>query len=268
MEIFEYTFMQRALIVGALVSLVCPVISFFVVNRNLGFIGVGISHTAFGGAALGSFIGANPVGVAVVFSFAAALIVARVSQSRKVSEDTAIGIMFSVAMAMGALLIGLKKQYTVDLFGYLFGNILAVTSGDIIAVAAMGAVVLGVVALFFKEFIVMCFDEEYGRALKLPMDALRYALLGAIAVTVVMSMKVIGIVLISALLVLPAATARMWFNDYRAVIAASMVYTFFTVIGGLFASYYLNISSGSSIVLLGAAVFLLSGAVRPRRSRV
>ncbi|HPN93859.1 MAG: Manganese transport system membrane protein MntB [bacterium ADurb.Bin236] len=267
MEILEYTFMQRALIIGALVSLVCPVISFFVVNRNLGFIGVGISHTAFGGAALGSFLGANPVGVAVVFSFTAALIVARVSQSRKISEDTAIGIMFSVAMAMGALLIGLKKQYTVDLFGYLFGNILAVTSGDIIAVAAMGAVVLGVVALFFKEFIVMCFDEEYGRSLKLPMDALRYALLGAIAVTVVMSMKVIGIVLISALLVLPAATARMWFNDYRAVIAASMVYTFFTVIGGLVVSYYLNISSGASIVLLGAAVFLLSGAVRPRRSR-
>jgi len=257
--------MQRALFVGVLISVVCPVISFFVVNRKLGFIGVGITHAAFGGMALGSFLGVNPVWTSVLFSGAAAIAIARVSRMRKVSEDTAIGVMYAAAMAIGIILIGLKKNYTVDLFGYLFGNILAVTKSDIISIAVMGAVVLLAVAFFFKEFLLLCFDEEYGRTLGLPMTALYYFLLLLIALTVVMAMKVIGIILVSALLILPAATAQIWFRDFRAVIAASIAFSLFTVVAGLAASYYLNLASGATIVLTGTIVFLLSGLLNRKR---
>jgi len=259
--------MQRALVVGLLISVLCPVISFFVVNRNLGFIGVGIAHAAFGGMALGSFLGVDPVSASVIFSGASALGIARVSRSKRVSEDTAIGMLFSAAMALGVVLIGLKKDYTIDLFGYLFGNILAVTRGDIITIAVMGTVVLIVVSVFFKEFLLLCFDEEYGQTLGLPMVPLYYLLLVLIAITVVLAMKVIGIVLVSALLILPAATAQMWFRDYRAVIIVSIVISLCTVVSGLFASYYLNIASGASIVLIGTALFLVSGFFKIRRRR-
>jgi len=262
MDILHYVFMQRALAVGILISIVCPIISFFVVNRGLGFIGVGITHAAFGGMALGSFLGINPVWTSVVFSGAAAVGIAKVSRFRKVSEDTAIGVMYTAAMAVGIILIGLKKTYTVDLFGYLFGNILAVTRGDIISVIVMGAGVLFVLALFFKEFVLSCFDEDYGRALGLPMNTIYYILLLLIAVTVVMAMKVIGIILVSALLILPAATAQIWFRDYRRVLAGSILISLVTVTSGLFLSYYLNLASGASIVLLGSAVFIASGAIQ------
>ncbi len=254
--------MQRALAVGILISIVCPIISFFVVNRGLGFIGVGITHAAFGGMALGSFLGINPVWTSVGFSGAAAVAIAKVSRFRKVSEDTAIGVMYTAAMAVGIILIGLKKTYTVDLFGYLFGNILAVTRGDIISVIVMGTGVLFVLALFFKEFMLICFDEDYGRALGLPMNTLYYILLLLIAVAVVMAMKVIGIILVSALLILPAATAQIWFKDYRRVLAGSILISLVTVTSGLFLSYYLNLASGASIVLLGSAVFIASGAIQ------
>jgi ABC-type Mn2+/Zn2+ transport system permease subunit len=265
MDIFHYIFMQRALFIGVLISIVCPVMSFFVVNRGLGFIGVGITHAAFGGMALGSFLGVNPVWTAVAFSGAAAIAIARVSRIRKVSEDTAIGIMYAAAMAVGIILIGLKKSYTVDLFGYLFGSILTVTKGDIISVAVMGGAVLIAVASFFKEFMLLCFDEEYGRTLRLPMTPLYYFLLLLIALTVVMAMKVIGIILVSALLILPAATAQIWFKNYKAVIAASIMISLVTVVAGLAASYYLNIASGATIVLLGTLVFLLSGLLNRRK---
>jgi zinc transport system permease protein len=262
MEIFDYTFMQRALLAGALISVVCPVISFFVVNRNLGFIGAGIAHAAFGGMALGSFLGIDPVGTSMFFSGAVAVAIAKISRSRKISEDSAIGVMFSASMAIGVILIGLKKDYAVDLFGYLFGNILAVTKGDIIGVAVMGFVVLVVIGAFFKEFLTLCFDEEYGRTIGLPMTALYYVLLIMIAVAVVMCIKVIGIVLVSALLILPAATAQMWFRDYRAVIAGSIVFSLVSVFSGLLISYYLNLASGATIVLLGTLLFAVSGALR------
>lgn len=257
--------MQRALLAGLLISIVCPVISFFVVNRSLGFIGAGIAHAAFGGMALGSFLGINPVGVSMVFSGAVAIGIARVSRTRKVSEDIAIGVMFSAAMALGVILIGLKKDYTVDLFGYLFGNILAVTKSDIVGIAVMGVVVLGVVAAFFKEFLILCFDEEYGRALGLPMAALYYVLLALIAVAVIMCIKVIGIILVSALLILPAATAQMWFDDYRAVLAGSILVSLGTVVAGLLSSYYLNLASGATIVLLGTLLFMFSGIFTRRK---
>jgi len=265
MEILGYSFMQRALVVGALISIVCPIISFFVVNRNLGFIGAGIAHAAFGGMALGSFMGIDPVGTSMIFSGAAALAIGKISRSRRVSEDVAIGVLFAAAMAIGVVLIGLKKDYTVDLFGYLFGNILAVTAGDIAGVALMGVVVVVVLTAYFKEFLTLCFDEEYGRALGLPTARFHYLLLVMIAVAVVMCMKVIGIILVSALLILPAATAQMWFRNYRSVLIASILISFATVFSGLLISYYLNIASGATIVILGSALFALSGAFTRRR---
>lgn len=260
--------MQRAIFVGVLISIVCPIISFYVVNRSLGFIGVGITHAAFGGMALGSFLGINPVWVSVLFSAGAAIGIARVSKIKRVSEDTAIGVMYAAAMAIGIILIGLKKSYTVDLFGYLFGNILAVTKGDIIGIAFMAVVVIVSIVVFFKEFLILCFDEEFGRTLKLPMDFLYNFLLLLIAVTVVMAMKVIGIILVSALLILPAATAQLWFKNYRAVLIASVIFSLINVMSGLFLSYYLNIASGATIVLIGTILFLVSGILKGKRKTI
>ena len=206
-DVLSYPFMQRALVAAVLVGVVCSVIGTYVVLRKMAFIGAGISHSAFGGVALGYLLGLDPIGIAIPFCFATAMAIGWVSRKGRVSEDTAIGIAFASTMALGALFISLKKGYNLDLFGYLFGSILAVSKSDLWLILGLGLGVIVIVALLFKELLFVSFDEEMAAVSGLPVQTLYFLLLGLMALTVVISIKIVGIILVEALLVIPAAAA-------------------------------------------------------------
>lgn len=250
--------MQRALAGGAMLSIVLATISFFVVLRNFSFIGVGVSHSAFGGVALGALIGVSPMGVAIPFAVLVANAIGLVSRKGRIGVDTTIGIFFPLTMALGIIFIGLSKRYNVDLFGYLFGSILAVTSGDLILAAILGAGILLVTILLFKEFLFVAFDEEVARASGLSVVALDHIFLTMLALAVVISIKVIGIVLVSALLVIPGATALQLTRRYSRAILYSILSALIATVGGLFLSYYLDLASGATIVAVAALLFFLA----------
>lgn len=248
-------FMQNALAAGVLLSLVLAVVSCFVVLRKFSFIGVGVAHSAFGGVALGALIGVSPTISAIVFAVMVANAIGIVGSQRRLSADTAIGIFFSLAMALGVIFIGLSTTYNVDLFGYLFGNILAITHEDIIVIAVLGSLVLAAIWLFFKELLFVAFDREVAHVSGIPVTFLDHFFLTMLALTVVISMKVVGIVLVSALLVIPGATAAQVTDRYGAMFAVAIATALCSTIGGLCISYYADLASGATIVTVASLIF-------------
>lgn len=267
-EVLQYVFMQRALLAGVIIGLVCATIGVYVVLRGLAFIGSGIAHASFGGVALAFLLGWNLVVTAFLFCLATAWGIGFVTQKGRLKEDTAIGLFFTTAMALGIVFIGLLKAYTVDLFGYLFGSILAVTLTDLWLTLGLGLLVLLVIGLLFKEFLFISFDPQMARVVGLPATPLYFLLLGLIAITVVISLKVVGIILVEALIVTPAAAAYQLTNDFRKMMAISVAIGVGATLAGLFLSYYLNTASGATIILLSTLVFFSAFALSPRRRRL
>jgi zinc transport system permease protein len=266
-DALSYAFVQRALLAGILVGLLCGVLGFFVVLKRLSFIGVGISHSAFGGIAIGVLAGVEPLLAAAVFSTVVAWAIGWLSRKGRLHEDTAIGILFSSAMALGVVLISLSSTYQVDLFGYLFGNILAVSANDLWLLGGIAVVVLGLVGLLFKELLFLAFDEEVARANGLPVTPLYFVLLGCLALAVVAGIRVVGIVLVEALLVIPAAIGYQLARGYRAMLCLSVAAAVLSAVAGLFVSYVLNIAAGATIVLVLTLLFVVALAVgRMRRA--
>ncbi|NIO03872.1 MAG: metal ABC transporter permease [Proteobacteria bacterium] len=267
MEILNYTFMQRALVAGTLIGVLCAVMGVYVVLRGLSFIGAGIAHASFGGVAIGFATGVNPVWTAVIFCLGVGWSIGLLSRKGRVKEDTAVGIFFASTMALGILLIGLMKGYNQDLFGYLFGSILAVTRQDLWIILAVGLGILAVVVLFFKELLFVTFDPEMAQVGGLPAEKLYFLLLSLVALTVVISIKVVGIVLVSALLITPAAAAHQWSESFRSMMALGIFFALVSTVGGLFLSYWLDTASGATIVLLSTLIFFASAVFSPRRRR-
>jgi ABC-type Mn2+/Zn2+ transport system permease subunit len=266
-DILSYTFMQRALVSSVLIGVVCAVIGVYVVLKGLSFIGAGIAHASFGGVALGFLLGLNPVITAIVFCLATAWGIGFVTRQGEVKEDTAIGVFFASTMALGILFIGLMRGYNVDLFGYLFGSVLAVTVADLWISGALALAVLLVVGLFYKELLFITFDPEMAEAAGLPAARLYFLLLSLIALTIVLSIKVVGIILVSALIVTPAAAAYQLTDDFRRMMALSVFLGVGSALVGLFLSYWLDIASGATIVLTATVIFFLAALLSPRRRR-
>jgi ABC-type Mn2+/Zn2+ transport system permease subunit len=267
MEILEYAFMQRALVAGAVIGALCAIVGVYVVLKSLSFIGAGIAHASFGGVALGFLVGVNPVLSAIAFCLATAWGIGLVARKGVVKEDTAIGIFFASTMALGILFIGLMHGYNVDLFGYLFGSILAVTREDLWIMLGVGAGIVLVVAVFFKELLFVSFDPEMAEVTGVPAGKIYFLLISLVALTVVISIKVVGIVLVSALIVTPAAAAYQLSEDFRRVMALAVLIGVTSAIGGLLLSYALDTASGATIVLLATLFFFLSALASPRRRR-
>ncbi len=266
-EMLSHGFMQRALLAAIMVSLLCSVMSVFVVLKRLSFIGVGISHAAFGGVALGLLAGINPTLAAVAFCLTAAWAIGAIARKGVIHEDALIGIFFAAAMALGVILIGFLRGYQADVFGYLFGSVLAVQSSDLLVTLSLGVAVLLVLGLFGKELIFICFDEEMAVVSGLPVGVLYYVLLALLAVTVVVSIKVVGIVLVSALLVIPGATGLQIVSNYRAMLRVAVAVGLTSAVVGLVLSYWLNAASGATIVLTGTIIFLGVSVVSALRDR-
>ena len=266
-ELLGFAFMQRALLAGAIIGAVCAIIGVYVVLRGLSFIGAGIAHASFGGVALGFLLGVNPLLTAIGFCLATAWGIGLVARKSQVKEDTAIGIFFASTMALGILFIGLMQGYNVDLFGYLFGSILAVGEADVLITLGLGISVLVVVGLFFKELMFVTFDAEMAEVTGVPAGKVYFVLISLIALTVVLSIKVVGIVLVSALIVTPAAAAYQLTEDFRKMMALAVLIGVGSAVGGLLLSYPLNTASGATIVLLATLVFFGAALVSPRRRR-
>lgn len=266
-EILGYTFMQRALIASILIGTVTSIIGVYVVLRGLAFIGAGIAHASFGGVALGFLLGVNPVVSAVVFCLCTAWAIAFTSERTEIKEDTAIGIFFAATMALGVLFIGLMGEYNVDLFGYLFGSVLSVTSVDLWMSGILGAAVLLIIALFFKELLFITFDQEMAQVSGLPARGLYVLLLSMMALTIVLSIKVVGIILVSAMIIIPAASAYQLCENFRTMMGLSVLIGNVSAVAGLLLSYQLDTASGATMVLTATLIFFLSALFSPRRRR-
>lgn len=267
MEFLSLGFIQRALLTGFLLGATCAVLGVFVVLRRMAFIGVGISHAALGGVALGLVLGFPPLVAAGVFSVGVAWVIGWITRKGEVSEDTAIGIFFPTAMAFGVALMSLSPTYWQDLSGYLFGNILSVGPGDLWGLLVLASFSLGVLALLFKEFLFLGVDEEAAKAAGLPAAFLNYLLLSILAVTIVAAMKLVGIVLVSAFLVIPAATGQTLASTVRGMVILSVASALLSVGAGLWLSWIWDLPSGASIVLFAAALFFASYLLGSLRSR-
>ena len=267
MEVLQYEFMRNALMAGGLVSIACGIIGAYVVVNRIVFLGGGISHAAYGGIGLGYFLGINPVLGAIAFSLAAALGMGKVSRRAHQRVDTAIGIMWATGMALGIIFIDLTPGYAADLMSYLFGSILAIPTSDIILMLFLDAVIISTVALFYKEFLAISFDEEFATVVGIPVERLYLLLLCLIALTVVMLMRVVGLILVIALLTIPAAISEQFTSDLKRMMLLSILLGVLFTTAGLWLSYALNLTSGATIILLSGTAFLLSTTYRHRQTR-
>ena len=258
-------FMIRAFVAAILIGLVCSVIGVYVVLRNMSFIGDGLAHASFAGIVIAYLLKADLYVGGLIFTIVTALGIGAVAKKSEISLDTTIGVFFTAAFALGVALMSRVRTYVVDLQDFLFGNILAIDRRDIIIIAALAIAVLFVVAVLYKELLFALFDPVSAGASGLPVDALSYTLLVLLAVTIIVSLQAAGIILVAALLVTPAATAYQLTNRFGPMMLISAAIGVGAGIVGLYLSYYLNVASGSSIVLVATACFFIAMALSPKR---
>jgi len=267
LDILTREYMRNAMIAGVLVGALCAVIGVYVVLKGLSFIGAGIAHASFGGVAIGVVLGVNPIWSAVVFCLLSAWGIGLVSRTGRVKEDTAVGVFFASTMAFGLLIIGLKQGFQRDLFGYLFGSILSVTRADVWTTLVIAALVIGCVVVFYKDLMFVIFDTEMAQVTGVPASKLYFLLISLMALTVVMSIQVVGIVLVSALIVTPAAAAYQLTERFRTMMGLSVAFGVGSCVVGLMLSSWLNSPSGATIVMLSTLTFFVCAALSPRRRR-
>ncbi|MGD9898789.1 MAG: metal ABC transporter permease [Calditrichaceae bacterium] len=256
-DFMSMPFMQRALIAGALVGVMASYYGVFVVQRGLSFLGSGLAHAAFGGVALGLLLGTEPLWIAAPFTVFVAIAIVWVREQTALGNDTSVGIFFAVSVALGVVFLSLKQEYTVDAFAYLFGSILSVKKVDLWVTSGAFGISLLTLPLW-RRWAYATFDRELAIADRLPVQRDDYFLSILIAITVVVAVKVVGIILIAAFLVIPAATARLIAPSFRRMTWVSMSIGLLSAVTGLFTSYWLDLPSGATIILIQAVIFFLT----------
>ncbi|GAB6056173.1 metal ABC transporter permease [Methanobacterium alkalithermotolerans] len=262
LEFLQYQFMQNAFIAAILVSISCGVVGTYVVIKKIVFISGGISHAAFGGIGLGYLLGINPVLSAIPFSVFSAVLMGSLGKKVEISEDTAIGILWSVGMALGIIFINLSPGYAPDLFSYLFGSILTVPYQDLLIMVVLDLIILGTVGLFYREFAAISFDEEFAEVMGVPSHLIYIILLGLVALSVVVLIKAVGIILIIALLTIPAAISRQFTHNIPKLMMTSVILGIILTSIGLWLSYLFNLASGATIVLVLGVAFFVSAILK------
>lgn len=267
LELFTYDFMQRSLLAAAMVGGLCSVIGVFVVLRGLAFVGAGTAHAAFAGVALGYLIGWPPLGLAILFGLATVWITGWVEEKGRMKLDVSIGILYTTTMALAILFIGLMKTYNAEVYGYLFGSVLSVTSGELSVIGGLSVLVLGLIVLFSKELYFIAFDQEMAEASGVPARRIFFLLLTLVALTVVVSLKTVGAILVFAMVLIPASTAYQLTSSLRTLTLYSIVIGVTTAVAGVVISATWDVPSGPAIVLLATTVFFISVLLSPKRMR-
>lgn len=265
-DFLDYPFMQRALVAGLLLSSLSGYYGVFLVQRKLSFLGAGLGHAAFGGIALGLLLGIQPLWIAVPFTVIVAAGISWVKSHTKLTGDTAIGIFFSVSVALGILFLSLKSGQQVDAFSYLFGSILSVGNADV--ATSIGLFIIGLITLktHWAAWAYASFDEEAARIDGLPVRTHDTLLTALIAITIVLSVKIVGILLVAAWMVIPAAAGRLVSPTFKLMTLSSIGFSAFSAVAGLYLSYQLDLPSGAIIVLVQSGLFVLAILFKNMRS--
>jgi ABC-type Mn2+/Zn2+ transport system permease subunit len=264
-EPFALGFMQRSLIASIMVGVVCSVVGCYVVLRSMAFLGDALAHAILPGVAVAYLVGANLLAGALVAGLLVAIGISYVSRSGTIREDTAIGVFFAGALALGVVLISTMQTYALDLTHVLFGNVLGVSVTDLWVTGTLALVVLVSVALLYKRLLVVSFDPILGKTLGLHTTALRTGLFLLLAATIVVSLRTVGVALVAAMLVTPPAAAFLLTRRLPAMMAVSVVIGVVSTFAGLYASYYLDVASGGAMVLVATFIFLVAFLFAPRK---
>ncbi len=262
MGLLHYDFFINALLAGVLTSITCGIMGTYIVSKRIVFISGGITHTSFGGIGLGYFLGINPVLGAAVFSILSVFGIELMSKKSDVREDSAIAIMWSFGMAVGIIFIFLTPGYAPNLMTYLFGSILTVSHLDLWLIASLAVIVSVFFILFYKIILFISFDDEFSRTRDIPSSWMNYILMSLVALSIVFSIKVAGIILVISLLTIPQTTANLFVKDMKKIIFLSIVLGMCGSVGGLLISYYFNVPSGASIIFLLVLIFILLRIVK------
>lgn len=258
--------MVRGMLAAVIVGIVCAVLGTYVVLRGMAFFGDALAHAILPGVAVGYLVGGGARGPVFWWAMVTALVsafgIGAVSRSTKIKEDTAIGIIFAGMFALGVALISTVRNYTADLTHFLFGDVLGVSSSDLVLTGSFGVLIILVIILFYKEFLVISFDPVLAATLRLPTRWLEYLLISLIAATIVVSLQTVGVTLMVAMLITPAATASLLTRRLPRMMGLAALIAVFSGITGLYFSYYLNLASGAAIVLTCTAIFILVWGTR------
>ncbi|MFB6286320.1 MAG: metal ABC transporter permease [Candidatus Bipolaricaulia bacterium] len=268
----QFGFMVRGLLAAVVVGIVCSIVGTYVVLRGMAFFGSALAHSVLPGLAAGYLVTGATRGVLFWWGLATAILVSlgigAVSRAARLKEDTAIGILFAAMFALGIALISSARSYAVDLTHFLFGNVLGVSTADLWQIGLFGAIVVLVILALYKEFLVLAFDPMLAQTMRLPTKALDYLLLVLIAVTIVVSLQTVGVALMVAMLVTPAATGTLLAKRLPGVMLTAAIVGAVSGVIGLYVSYFVGIASGPAIVLVCTAIFLLTLMLAPGRGKV
>ena len=256
LEALSYGFMQKALIAGIAVGLICSFMGTFLVLRRYSLFGDGIAHVAFGGISVGLFLGVFPLWTAFIVSIFGGLGLQKLRQSTKISGDSAVAVVLVSGLAVGVILVSASGGFSVDLFSFLFGSILLISNEDTIMILGISAGIIATLTIMQKQFLHLTFNEEQAKLVGLRTTLLNYAFVVLASITVVTSMRLVGILLISALIVIPNISAMMFGKGFKKTVIISMIISVISVVSGILVSYFLNVAPSGTIVVIAVGILV------------
>ena len=263
LEILSYGFMQKALIAGIAVGLICSFMGTFLVLRRYSLFGDGIAHVAFGGISVGLFLGVFPLWTAFIVSIFGGLGLQKLRQSTKISGDSAVAVVLVSGLAVGVILVSASGGFSVDLFSFLFGSILLISNEDTIMILGISAGIIATLIIMQKQFLHLTFNEEQAKLVGLRTTLLNYAFVVLASITVVTSMRLVGVLLISALIVIPNISAMMFGKGFKKTVLISMSISVISVVSGIFVSYFLNVAPSGTIVVIAVGILVGTLILKP-----
>jgi len=258
LEIFSYGFMQRALVSGIAIALLCSVVGLFLVLRRYSLFGDAIAHTSFGGIAVGLLMGIYPMWTAYVVSLISALVITRIKQKFDISGEASVAVLLSSGIAVGLILISLSGGFNVDILSFLFGSILLVSVEDTVLILGLTGIILIIILLLYRELIYSTFNEEQAKVSGIPVEKINYLIVFIAGVTVVTSIQLVGLLLISALFVIPNVTAIMYGRSFKQTAILSIAFAISSVVCGIIISYIFDITPSGAIVMLSISIFAVT----------
>ncbi|WP_077368631.1 metal ABC transporter permease [Anaerosalibacter sp. Marseille-P3206] len=260
-SIFKYTFLQNAIISAALASIICGIIGTIIVEKKLVMLSGGIAHAAFGGIGMGYFLNIEPIIGALIFAIASSFGVVTIKEKSKINSDTIIGMFWVLGMALGIIFISLTPGYPPDISSYLFGDILTVSKIDIYIMAILDFIVIVMIIGFFNPIKSYLFDKEFSKVIGINVKLIEYMVFLFMACSVVVLIRVVGIMLVIALLTVPPAISKLFTYDLKKIMGLSIVFGLFFSLLGLFVSYKLHIASGATIIIIAVCSYVISLAI-------
>ncbi|MGD9992433.1 MAG: metal ABC transporter permease [Salinivirgaceae bacterium] len=258
LELFQYTFINHALLAALLSSIICGVLGTYIVSKRMVFISGGITHASFGGIGMAFYLGLPPFLGATIFALLSALGIEWITKNGNIRNDSSIGILWSLGMAIGIIFVYITPGFTPNLMSYLFGSILTVSTTELWIMGTLTAITIAFFVLFFRPILFFAFDDNFAKSQKAPVNFLNYTLILLIALGIVINIKVAGIILVMSMLTLPQNTANLFSNNFKHIIIYSILISFAGTMTGLAGSFWLGIPSGASIIFTLSSIFFLA----------